>query len=56
MELAFELIINKSQGQIIGTLGLYSASPMFSHGQLHVVMSHVIFATTIKELVLKIRG
>ena len=32
---------NKSQGQTIGTVGIYLASDFFAHGQLYVAMSRV---------------
>eukprot|EP00955_Chlamydomonas_euryale_P066749 359636-Chlamydomonas_euryale.AAC.3 len=35
------MTINKSQGQTFTTVGMYLPVPCFSHGQLHVAMSHV---------------
>lgn len=37
--LAFAMTITKSQGQRFDTVGLYLAKPLFSHGQLYVVLS-----------------
>ena len=45
--LSFETI-NKAQGQTIGIMGLYLATPIFSHGQLYVAMSHVRSSSTMK--------
>ncbi|GMF22530.1 unnamed protein product [Phytophthora fragariaefolia] len=36
---AFAMTINKAQGQTVHNLGLYLASPCFSHGQLCVTLS-----------------
>ena len=37
----FAMTSNKSQGQTIGTVGIYLASDFFAHGQLYVAMSRV---------------
>jgi ATP-dependent DNA helicase PIF1 len=48
---AFALTINKSQGQTLPYVGLYLASPVFSHGQLYVAMSRVQSGSNLKVLV-----
>jgi ATP-dependent exoDNAse (exonuclease V) alpha subunit len=37
----FAMTINKSQGQTLGHVGLYISRPVFTHGQLYVVVSRV---------------
>ncbi len=39
--LAFAMSINKAQGQTISYMGLYLSNPVFTHGQLYVVLSRV---------------
>lgn len=51
IKLAFGMTINKAQGQTLGVLGLYLASPVFSHGQLYVAMSRVRSSNGIKIVV-----
>ncbi|MCO5557005.1 hypothetical protein L7F22_010560 [Adiantum nelumboides] len=51
VRLGFGMTINKAQGQTLGFLGLYLASPVFSHGQLYVAMSCVRSSTAIKIVI-----
>ena len=37
----FAMTSNKSQGQTIGTVGIYLPTDFFAHGQLYVAMSRV---------------
>ena len=41
IRLAFEITINKAQGQSLELCGLYLHTDCFSHGQLHVACSRV---------------
>ena len=41
IRLSYAMTINKSQGQTLNTIGVYSPSPIFSHGQLYVAFSRV---------------
>jgi ATP-dependent DNA helicase PIF1 len=41
IKLAFALTINKSQGQTIKKVALYSDSSLFSHGHLYTAISRV---------------
>ena len=46
------MTVNKSQGQTIPNVGVYLPAPVFSHGQLYVVMSRATLRTNIKILAL----
>jgi ATP-dependent exoDNAse (exonuclease V) alpha subunit len=39
VQLAFAMTINKTQGQTMGTVGIYLPEPAFTHGQLNVALS-----------------
>ncbi|KAI8531542.1 hypothetical protein RHMOL_Rhmol11G0144600 [Rhododendron molle] len=39
IKLAYAMIINKSQGQSVKFVGVDLRTPVFSHGQLYVVLS-----------------
>jgi ATP-dependent DNA helicase PIF1 len=44
------MTINKAQGQIIPTVGIYLPERVFSHGQLYVALSRATAAKNIKVL------
>jgi flagellar basal body P-ring protein FlgI len=44
------MTVNKSQGQIIPNVGVYLHEPVFSHGELYVVMSRATCRNNIKIL------
>ncbi len=48
VRVAFAMTINKSQGQTLNNVGVYFPSPVFSHGQLYVVISQVTSSANIK--------
>ncbi|OWY91319.1 Helitron helicase [Phytophthora megakarya] len=48
---AFAMTINKAQGQTVQYLGLYLATPCFSHGQLYVALSRVSERSRLKALI-----
>ncbi|XP_066164591.1 uncharacterized protein [Oryza sativa Japonica Group] len=50
VRLSFALTINKAQGQTIPNAGVYLPEPVFSHGQLYVVLSRATSRTNIKIL------
>ena len=41
IKLCFAMIVNKSQGQTLGVVGLYIRTAAFTHGQSYVAMSRV---------------
>ncbi|KAG2765156.1 hypothetical protein PC129_g6011 [Phytophthora cactorum] len=45
------MTINKAQGQTLMNLGLYLATPCFSHGQLYVDLSRVTERSKFKALI-----
>ncbi|XP_022032343.1 uncharacterized protein LOC110933428 [Helianthus annuus] len=47
----FAMTINKSQGQSLSRVGLYLRDPVFSHGQLYVVLSRVKTKDGVKLLI-----
>ncbi|GMF53942.1 unnamed protein product [Phytophthora fragariaefolia] len=51
VQTAFAMTINKAQGQTVHNLGLYLASPCFSHGQLYVTLSRVTAPSKIKAVI-----
>jgi hypothetical protein len=48
---AFAMTINKAQGQTVQNMGLYLATPCFSHGQLYVALSRVTTRVRFKALI-----
>jgi hypothetical protein len=48
VRVAFAITINKSQGQTFNNIGVYLSSPIYSHGQLYVVISRVTSSGNIK--------
>jgi hypothetical protein len=42
IRLSFAMTINKAQGQTIPNVGIYLPEPVFSHGQLYVVLSRCV--------------
>ena len=50
VRLAFIMTINKAQGQSIINIGIDLRVPVFSHGQLHIALSHCTSSTRIKVL------
>jgi len=52
ISLCFAMTINKSQGQTLSRVGLYLPLPVFTHGQLYVVISRVKTKRGLKILIL----
>jgi ATP-dependent exoDNAse (exonuclease V) alpha subunit len=48
VRVAFAITINKSQGQTFNNPRVYLSSPLYSHGQLYVVISRVTSSANIK--------
>ncbi|KAF1898082.1 hypothetical protein Lal_00032846 [Lupinus albus] len=48
---SYVMTINKSQGQSLERVGLYLPKPLFSHGQLYVVISRVKNKERLKILI-----
>ncbi|CAO3618552.1 unnamed protein product [Mucor hiemalis] len=51
VRLAFSMTINKSQGQTLGSIGLYLPCHVFGHGQLYVALSRVRTPTSVRILI-----
>lgn len=56
LKVAFEMTINKSQGKTLAKVGLLLPRPIFSHGQLYVVVSRVKSRKRLKILITDKRG
>ena len=52
IRLSFAMTVNKAQGQTIPNMGVYLPEPVFSHGQLYVVLSRATARSNIKILAL----
>ena len=51
VRLAYSMIIDKAQGQTFDKVGVYLLAPVFSHGQLYVVLSR---AKSFKDIYMQI--
>ncbi|CAJ2629698.1 unnamed protein product [Trifolium pratense] len=52
VSLCFAMTVNKSQGQSLSEVGLYLPRPVFTHGQLYVVVSRVTTKKGLKMCIL----
>ena len=50
VRLSFAMTVNKAQGQTISHSGVYLPEPVFSHGQLYVVLSRATARSNIRIL------
>ena len=51
LAVSFAITINKSQRQTLAHVGVYLPTPVFSHGQLYVVVSRVMSIERLKILI-----
>ncbi|KAG7997505.1 hypothetical protein I3843_01G214600 [Carya illinoinensis] len=51
IRLSFAMTIHKSQGQTLDFVEIYLSQPVFSHGQLYVVLSRAKTASTVRILI-----
>ncbi|KAK9280130.1 hypothetical protein L1049_013817 [Liquidambar formosana] len=51
IRLCFAITINKAQGKILDTVGVYLPEPVFSHGQLYVALSQATSSRSIRVLI-----
>ena len=50
------MTINKKQGQSLNQVGIYLPQPVFSHGQLYVIVSRVTSRKRLKILLINEEG